>query len=128
MDEVPEKDKRSRTVGGIMTQRATEKAWKRVWEEVDRNVWGEGHKIVTKWMGRGMRGIACGEDVMEEARKLFPEHGPLEWTDLLVDGQVPAFTLDELQEAAGRLRKGKAPGPDRSVRFMRKNVKKNVWR
>ena len=33
----------------------------------------------------------------------FPEHGPLELTDLVVDGQVPAFTFDELQEAAGRL-------------------------
>ena len=58
-----------------------------------------------------MRGIACGQNVMEEARKLFPDQAPLECTDLVVDGQVPAFTLDELHEAAERLRKGKAPGP-----------------
>ena len=35
---------------------------------------------------------------MEEARKLFPEHGSLEWTDLIVDGRV---------------KKGEAPDPDR---------------
>ncbi|KAJ3658609.1 hypothetical protein Zmor_010338 [Zophobas morio] len=64
-------------------------------------------------MGRGIRDTACRENVMEEARKLFPQHGPLECMDLVVDGQVPAFTLDELQEAAGRLRKGKAPDPDK---------------
>ncbi|KAJ3640617.1 hypothetical protein Zmor_027169 [Zophobas morio] len=97
----------------IMINGSKEKAWKKVCEEVDRNVWGEGYKIVTKWMGRGMSGTACGENEMEEARKLFPEHGPLEWTDLVVDGLVPAFTPEELQEAAGRLRKGKAPGPDK---------------
>ncbi|KAJ3639073.1 hypothetical protein Zmor_004372 [Zophobas morio] len=97
----------------IMINRSKENAWKRVCEEVDRNVWGEGYKIVTKWMGRGMKGIACGENVMEEARKLFPEHEPLVWKNLVVDGQVPAFTLAELHEAAGRLRKGKAPGPDK---------------
>ena len=51
---------------------------------------------------------------MEKARKLFPEQGPLEWTYPVVDGQVPAVTLDELQETAGRLRnrcleKGQVP-------------------
>ncbi|KAJ3649669.1 hypothetical protein Zmor_021396 [Zophobas morio] len=89
--------------------------WKRVCEEVDRNVWGEGCKIVTKWM-RGVKGSECEENVKEEACKLFPEDGPLDWADLVVDEQVPAFTLDELHEAAGGLKKGKASGPDKIPR------------
>ena len=56
----------------IMIQRAKEETQNRVCEEVDRNVWGEGCKIVTKWMGRGMKGSECGGNVTEEARKLFP--------------------------------------------------------
>ena len=31
-----------------MIQKAKENAWKEVCEEVARNVWGEGYKIVTK--------------------------------------------------------------------------------
>ncbi|XP_063931815.1 uncharacterized protein LOC135143805 [Zophobas morio] len=106
-------DKRKDLVCETKSARGKEKEWKRVCEEIDRNVWGDEYNIVTKWMGKGMSGTACGENVMEEARKLFPEHGPLEWPDLVVDVQVPAFSPEELQEAAGRLRKGKAPGPDK---------------
>ena len=47
----------------------------------NRNMWGEGYKIVTKWIRRSMKDIACGESIMEEVRKLFPEQGCLEWKE-----------------------------------------------
>ena len=46
-----------------------------------------------------MKGIACGENILEETRKLILEHGPLAWINLVVDGQ--AASCSSLRVKAG---------------------------
>ena len=47
-----------------------EKAWKRVCEEVDRNVWGEEYKIVTKRTGNAPK-LEFKEVTFHEVRECF---------------------------------------------------------
>jgi hypothetical protein len=77
-------------------------------EEVEENPWGDGYKIAT---GKIRRDIPPSTtETWHAVRKLFPQGGPLVWTSPREED--PAFTAEELQAAAKRLRPKKAPGPD----------------
>jgi hypothetical protein len=78
-------------------------------EEVEQNPWGDGCKIAT---GKIRRDIPPSTtETWDAVRKLFPQGRPPVWTSPREE-EAPAFTAEELQAAAKRLRPKKAPGPD----------------
>lgn len=90
------------------------KKWRDLVDKTDEDVWGEGYKIVTA----SLRGCITRYSMPEEQereliRNLFPER---ERKTLIVseqDGNEPEqFSMEELMEAVGRMKMGKAPGPD----------------
>jgi hypothetical protein len=90
-------------------KRSKEAAWTRLVEEVEENPWGDGYKIAT---GKIRRDIPPSTtETWDAVRKLFPQGRPPVWTSPREE-EVPAFTVEELQAAAKRLRPKKAPGPD----------------
>jgi hypothetical protein len=90
-------------------KRSKEAAWTRLVEEVEENPWGDGYKIAT---GKIRRDIPPSTtETWDAVRKLFPQGRPPVWTSPREE-EAPAFTVEELQAAAKRLRPKKAPGPD----------------
>ena len=88
-------------------------AWKKVIEELDRDIWGNGYRIVTKRLGARKTARISAEQQEEEARKLFPAVEDRGWQPRAFDKRsVPEISAEELQVAAERIRKKKAPGPD----------------
>lgn len=91
-------------------KRAIYKSKKRKWDElkadVDNDPWGLGYKIVSKKLGM----ISACTPMVEG---LFPtQPGNLTREAKECAGEIPLFCEDELVQAAGSLRNGKAPGPD----------------
>lgn len=84
--------------------------WRKVCEDIDRDVWGDGYKIVTRRMGVTPPAIPA-ERIEEIVGALFPDREEVRWrvTEVL---EVPLFTEEELKAACNRLKSGKAPGPD----------------
>ncbi|KAJ8963607.1 hypothetical protein NQ314_005507 [Rhamnusium bicolor] len=74
---------------------AKEKCWRETREEVDRDIWGLGYKI------------------LRIAKELFPEHGEQTWERVeLNDQDIPKFTEEEIEKAANKIINKKSPGPD----------------
>lgn len=89
------------------------KKWEELLAETEDDIWGEGYRIVTKRFGNCWTPFRMTEDKEEEViRKLFPltQKRTITTTDR---GVLTHFTREELEEAKKRIRKGKAPGPDR---------------
>ena len=88
-------------------------AWRKVIEELDRDIWGNGYRIVTKRMGARKTARISTERQEEEAKKLFPAIEDRGWQARAFDRRsVPEITPEELKVAAERIRKKKVPGPD----------------
>lgn len=90
------------------------KCWRKLCDEVDRDPWGNGYKIVTGKLGaRGSPEVKDAETTRKIVDGLFPTH-PTRQDD--GDNEetrgVPVFTREELTSAASLMKTGKAPGPD----------------
>lgn len=90
------------------------RCWQELREDLDRDPWGKGYKLVIRKLNpQGGRGPTDPDVLSNIVDALFPTH-PLRIdppADLRVE-EVPEFSLEELQRAAGSMKKGKAPGPD----------------
>lgn len=84
--------------------------WKKLCEEIDTDIWGEGYKIAMKKMG-----VSPYELEEEEKKKIVKHLFPRSEDFFHKSNAVPAdslFTIDELRQAAERIKTRKAPGPD----------------
>lgn len=68
-------------------------------------------------------------DLMEKARKLFPVHPRISWPRREPNTLNPSqITVEDLKEAARRIKTGKAPGPDHiHPEVVRAMVKKSMF-
>ena len=72
-------------------------AWRKVIEELDRDTWGNGYRIVTKRLGARKSARISTERQEEEAKKLFPAIEDRRWTACAVDKrEVPEIAMEEL--------------------------------
>lgn len=87
--------------------------WDSIVEEVDRDVWGLGYKIVTKKLGRPSIPGLTTERMGHIVTTLFPTHDKFEPEKKPVErANIRIFTVEELGEAVKSIPKNKAPGPD----------------
>lgn len=92
---------------------AKRKAWKELTEDVERDIWGNGYRIVMKKCQLRKPCQLTEEEMIAEAAKLFPTDETIRWEEVAVEEQhIPLFTLDELKAAETRIKTKKAPGPD----------------
>ena len=88
--------------------------WNEIIEEVDRDPWGRGYKIVKRGLG-GLTptGPMEPEKMKEIVDTLFPTH-PIEddASQVNLDYEIPLFTEGELKAAVNSMKNGKAPGMD----------------
>lgn len=86
--------------------------WKNVCEELDRDVWGQGYQIVTKPIkGSSMPYNLDENKKLDIVLDLFPAKDD-SFTSTPTVPMENLFTLEELELAAGKLKIGKATGPD----------------
>jgi hypothetical protein len=83
--------------------------WESLLEEVDKDPWGRAYRIVTRKMGA--RTPLASQEISHAVEKLFPT-GQERRRPMPPVATCTPFTIDEQSAAAGRLRGGKAPGPD----------------
>ncbi|XP_060526925.1 uncharacterized protein LOC132702359 [Cylas formicarius] len=87
--------------------------WKSLCDQLENDVWGQGYKLVT----RQLKGpivqfnLSSGEKDLVVA-KLFPRKADWWCRDTKRYSPEP-ITINEIQEAARKLKAGKAPGPDK---------------
>lgn len=88
--------------------------WEELREDINRNPWGLGYKIVMKKLGmRNPVSELDDETTLNIVRTLFPEHDRREdEVEAAPAINVPAFTSEEIEIAARSLQNKKAPGPD----------------
>lgn len=90
------------------------RCWKELCEEVDRDPWGIGYKIVTGKLGARTATELKNTKIMRRiVVGLFathPTHTGV--TDDTEDLTAPTFTAEELTRATKTMKVGKVPGPD----------------
>lgn len=92
-------------------KKAKKSSWKQLCDEVDKDIWGNGYKIVTRAMlGFPPRIKQSMAFTGEVAGHLFPVHDPVTFKRYK-DAKFEPFTHEELKKACDKLRSKKAPGP-----------------
>ncbi|KAJ8910519.1 hypothetical protein NQ315_012816 [Exocentrus adspersus] len=94
-----------------MIKAAKRASWKRLCEEVDCDIWGDGYKIcMRKLIGFPPRQQMPMEAMDKVVDHLFPVHDPVIFN---CDRSVifSNFSVDELSKASDKLKEKKAPGP-----------------
>lgn len=88
--------------------------WEKLRNDINRDPWGLGYKIVMKKLGSKKPTGAMDEEIMDNiVNTLFPTHPPrLDDLDNVTTSGLRLFTEQELEAAAARLKANKAPGPD----------------
>lgn len=90
------------------------KLWQELRDDINKNPFGLGYKLVMKKLGAKNPASEMDEDTMRTiVESLFPMHETR--TDTIETGenmQGNQFTVQELQTAARSLKNNKAPGPD----------------
>lgn len=87
--------------------------WRALVEDIDRDPWGLGYKIVTKKLGAQKPTSVMDPHVMENiVATLFPNHSELAATEFRLQEEIPLFTEEELEVAVLSTKQRKAPGPD----------------
>lgn len=103
---------KKRTLKKLILNSKREK-WGELCEDLDNDIWGFGYRLLTKRIARRQVGWRGSSSILEEARKLFPQHEKINWTmDVVNPDEVPLFTRGEFEIAWKRLNDKKAPGPD----------------
>nr|CAH7729394.1 unnamed protein product [Callosobruchus chinensis] len=91
---------------------AKRKCWKELCDNLEDDIWGEGYRLVTKQLqNTGMTHSMCDDWKVQIVRELFPTRQD-QWQRHPPERGVQPFTAEELSEAANKLKRGKAPGPD----------------
>lgn len=102
----------ARTNMNIEIGKAKKKCWNEICEELNRDIWGLGYKIVAGKLRKGAPKIPA-ETRKQALDTLFPVHPPALWRRSPVE--IPEDLLirvDELVEATSKMKNKKAPGPD----------------
>lgn len=93
--------------------RSKAKCWKKLTEDVDRDPWGLGYKLVTKKLGAQAPTSPMAATTMDViVQALFPRHAARTGQIPDRDANAPLFSIQELEQAVGTLKNRKAPGPD----------------
>lgn len=94
--------------------KAKKAKWKKLIDEVEEDIWGEGYKIVVRRTRIGPPNPALTiEKQKEVADHLFPKHEEVNREDIVIEEtEITKFTRSELVEAVKKLKKKKAPGMD----------------
>lgn len=86
-------------------------SWKKLCNEVDKDIWGTGYKLVIKILnGFPTSPKITMEDMERAVRHLFPIHKDVNFVCRHGD-RLPSFNEDELRHACSKLKSKKAPGP-----------------
>lgn len=98
----------------IAINKSKKEKWEELREDINRDPWGLGYKIVMKKLGKRnpMREMD-DETMLNVVKTLFPKHDlreDAEETAQIID--TPLFTVEEIKMAANSLQSKKAPGPD----------------
>ncbi|KAI5748206.1 hypothetical protein M8J77_023050 [Diaphorina citri] len=89
------------------------KAWEKLCDDLNRNIWGSAYKIVCKKFKVSPNIPLKIEEKIKEAEKLFPRHEPITWEEIEVRAEeIPKITMEEVVEAFHKLKNKKAPGTD----------------
>lgn len=88
--------------------------WEALREDINRNPWGTGYKIVMEKLGTKSPTQLMNEEKMTNiVTSLFPSNeAPMDEPEIDTDADFPLFTTDELKNAADKLKPRKTPGPD----------------
>lgn len=100
---------------GNAIQSSKRKQWEELRDDMNRNPWGLGYKLVMKKLGMKTPVHEMDEKTMTNVvNTLFPTHDIIEEenTDSEEIITPQPFTTDELRSAARSLKNNKAPGPD----------------
>ncbi|KAJ8912314.1 hypothetical protein NQ315_005918, partial [Exocentrus adspersus] len=94
-----------------MIAKEKRKKWKELIDELEEDPWGGAYTIVVKRIR--LAGAEKLDKEVEEnvTRQLFPQQEPVRWGQYTNDGMTQV-TKEELQEVIGKMKMGKAPGPD----------------
>lgn len=89
-------------------------SWRKLCEDLEDDVWGEGFKIVMRSLKQKYPRLEIArERRVEIANTLFPEEEVIIWENIgEEEPPLDDFTLTELANAADRLKSNRAPGPD----------------
>ncbi|KAJ3661602.1 hypothetical protein Zmor_005992 [Zophobas morio] len=99
----------------ILIKKSKKELWLRLCDQVNKDVWGDGYRIVTKHLNIATERHGLSKEMTTKIiKELFPdlrlervgrkeEHLPV---------VAPPFTTEELLTASQKLKPGKAPGPD----------------
>lgn len=98
--------------------------WNELIEDIEREPWGLGYRIVLQKLGGMAQSTEMPTDVKEQIiDELFPPHQLEDRNVAQVNmNDVPLFTHDELQSAVNTMKNKKAPGPDRIPAEIMKQV------
>lgn len=98
----------------IVIKNSKTKKWEELRNDLNKNPWGLGYKIVMKKLGGQNSSPDLPKNVMENiVQTLFPQHEPR--ADIVYETNEiipPPFTEEELEVAVKSLKKNKSPGPD----------------
>lgn len=103
--------KKSRQTLRNSIKKSKREYWTRLCADVDRDIWGDGYKIVMKNMLGYPPKINFTMNDMEKVKMyLFPHHADVHFT-CTRDNRFHSFTEEEIEKACSRLKPNKAPGP-----------------
>ena len=112
-----EEYKESRNIFKRATRLAKKESWSALLEDLNRDEWGNGYRLVIKKMcGKG--GSRLSDDKQwAAAEELFPQVADREGGEnAQYEPDGPPFTEEELIEAAGKIKANKAPACNRQGR------------
>lgn len=93
--------------------RSKVRCWRNLAEDIDRDPWGQGYKIVTRKLGAQKTTNSMDVLTMERIVKaLFPSHPKRAVTDFGQTLEFLPFSEEELKAAVLSMKSRKAPGPD----------------
>ncbi|XP_074036343.1 uncharacterized protein [Leptinotarsa decemlineata] len=92
-------------------KKAKKDCWKRLCEDVDYDIWGNGYKIVMKGMlGFETKPSLTLADMKEVVKHLFPIHEEVSFALDRTDN-LENFTTEEVETTSEKLKNNNAPGP-----------------
>ncbi|KAI5715842.1 hypothetical protein M8J77_023429 [Diaphorina citri] len=92
---------------------AQQESWKKLCNDLNHNIWGNGYKIVCKKFKINTTNNLNTDEKLKIAKKLFPVHELPEWNKAEIPpAEIPPFTIDELLQTYMEIKNKKAPGPD----------------
>lgn len=94
-----------------LIRKAKRKHWKELCNKLDEDIWGDGYRIVVKDLKCYLPYELHIDTKRDIILDLFPHTNDV-WAEYETDEEGPPITLEELEIAASKLKKGKAPGPD----------------